>query len=57
MRNLNILRPMRNVALLIGLLLIVGGIAWHDVPVAVTVAGVILAYGAVSGMILARRGK
>lgn len=50
-----ILRFARNLALVVGVTLIFGGIAWHDVPAAVAVLGLALTIGAISGMILCRR--
>lgn len=48
-------RIIRNVVLLSGVSMFVGGIAWHDVPSAVSVAGVVVACGAISSMVLAWR--
>ncbi|KKN79769.1 hypothetical protein LCGC14_0336240 [marine sediment metagenome] len=48
-------RLIRNGGLVAGLALIVGGVAWHDVPAAAAVLGLALTFGAISGMILCRR--
>ena len=48
-------RIIRNVALLTGVSMFIGGIAWHDVPSAVAVFGVVMVVGSVSSMVLAWR--
>ena len=45
----------RNSAALAGLVLIIGGIAWHDIAAAFVVGGFGLVCIAITGMILARR--
>ncbi len=49
------LRFARNSVAMAGLAMFIGGIAWHDVAVAVAVLGFVLAGIAVFGMILTRR--
>ncbi len=51
----NVFRRVREVALLAGGVMIVGGVACHDVPAAFVVLGLALTFGAISGMILCRR--
>jgi len=48
-------RVIRNATACLGLAMFIGGVAWHDVPIAVALCGLLLSGGSVLGMILAGR--